>query len=381
VWKVDCQEISQITKNQMIVPNTTLKFDEVFDEDTNTETVYASLAKRVISSTISGVNGTIFTYGQTSSGKTYTMRGIVSRAIQDIFQFKASTDRRVTVHMSYVEIYNEVIRDLLNPTGTNLKIHENAERGVFIGGLKEFVVESAEQIQDLLETGEAKRHVSATQMNDKSSRSHTILRLLVESTASREIAIESKTSCNDSIDSIDDNESAGGDSSISREESTSFRGNLVGKLVACLHLVDLAGSERQTHTKAEGMRLKEGVMINKSLLTLASVINKLSTKSPHIPYRDSKLTRMLQPALGGNNRTTIIACITPASMHLEESLSTLAFASRAGNVQNRIKVNEVLDEKQVIKRLQDELSALKRKFNLSEESPPICQFYSLLCHR
>jgi centromeric protein E len=193
------------------------------------------------------------------------------------------------VRCSYIEIYNENITDLLNTKNTNLKIHTNPKGGVFVADVTMPVVGTAEVAQTLITKGSASRHVGATNMNSESSRSHSIFRML----------IESKDKKNDVV------------------------------RVAELNMVDLAGSERQSQTQATGARLKEGANINKSLLTLGNVIAKLSTgERSHVPFRDSKLTRILEPALGGNSRTAIICTITPAAMHSEETISTLKFATR-----------------------------------------------------
>ncbi|ORY05417.1 kinesin-domain-containing protein [Basidiobolus meristosporus CBS 931.73] len=276
---------------------------------------------------MNGVNGTIFAYGQTSSGKTFTMHGtkeepgIIPMAIEDIFRYILETpDREFLLRVSYLEIYNEVIKDLLNPENENLNIRQDPTRGVFVGKLTEAIVLSPEEVIQLMKKGESNRHVGETNMNERSSRSHTIFRMVIES---RERSKESK------------------------RDSQSNVGGAVK--VSSLNLVDLAGSERVGQTGAEGIRLKEGGHINKSLLALGTVIAKLAEQENdrgHIPYRDSKLTRILQPSLGGNARTAIICAITTASNFYEETTSTLKFASRAKTISNKPEVNEVLtDEK------------------------------------
>ncbi|KAI9142686.1 P-loop containing nucleoside triphosphate hydrolase protein [Paraphysoderma sedebokerense] len=253
--------------------------------------------------------GTIFAYGQTSSGKTFTMNGsnrepgVIPLAISDIFNSISQDEtHEYLLRISYCEIYNEVIRDLVNPDNFNLKIHEDVTRGVFVGNLTELVITDIDDIFTAIENGEKNRHVGETNMNERSSRSHTIL-TMVSKRPSYSGAVRSSK----------------------------------------LNLVDLAGSERVGLTGAEGIRLKEGGHINKSLLTLGTVIARLSEGGDgrHIPYRDSKLTRILQPSLGGNARTAIICTITPASNHLDDTLSTLKFASRAKTVKNKPTVFEV----------------------------------------
>ncbi|KAI8915822.1 kinesin motor domain-containing protein, partial [Gorgonomyces haynaldii] len=254
--------------------------------------------------------------GQTSSGKTHTMLGnqqepgMTLMAIKQIFEhIRECPAREYLLRVSYMEIYNEVINDLLNPQNENLKIHENPNREIFVGKLTEEIVTSADDVQRLLSFGEGNRQIGDTQMNEKSSRSHTIFRLTIES----------------------------------REKDESARTSFTGSVnVSQLNLVDLAGSERAQHTGAEGKRLKEGGHINKSLLALTTVIAKLSEgDNGHIPYRDSKLTRILQPSLGGNAQTGIVCTITPANLHIDESLSTIRFASRARNIKNKPIVNAI----------------------------------------
>lgn len=211
---------------------------------------------------------------------------------------------------SYLEIYNEVITDLLDAEKTNLKIHESLSSGIFVGGLSEEPVFDSEDALALLSKGEEHRHVGSTNINEHSSRSHTIFRMVIES----------------------------------KELSADNRDSYIGPLkISVLNFVDLAGSERISITGAEGVRLKEGGHINKSLLALTSVISKLSEGNDrsHIPYRDSKLTRILQPSLGGNAKTAIICALTPASEYIDESVSTLKFASRAKTIKNKAHINEV----------------------------------------
>ncbi|GIL68311.1 hypothetical protein Vafri_21594 [Volvox africanus] len=285
---------------------------------------------------VNGFNSTVFAYGQTSSGKTHTMRGshdspgIIPLAVSEAFSLiEANESREYLIRVSYMEIYNEDINDLLAPENVKLPIKEGPY-GPYVCGLREDIVTSPEQVLELLTTGEANRHIGSTKMNEKSSRSHTIFRMVVESRA---------------VDAESDDAGA--------------------VLVSALSLVDLAGSERVAKTGAEGIRMKEGTAINKSLLTLGNVINKLSegalATGGHIPYRDSKLTRILQPSLGGNAKTAIICAMTPAWCHREESHITLRFACRAKSVVNNAIVNEVLSDAAVLKRQAKEIEELKRQ--------------------
>lgn len=336
VWQIQDNVITQLhlsTGKPIASSATMYTFDHIYDWDSQTQHIYDDFAKEIVAKTIEGFNGTIFAYGQTSSGKTHTMHGdaenigIIPLAIADVFDtISCQQHREFLVRVSYMEIYNEVVRDLLVPQGPSLKIHEDLERGVFVGDLKEEVVLSPEDVLAYMAAGEEHRHVGATNMNERSSRSHTIFRMVIES----------------------------------RGRSTSADDTDSAVRVSTLNLVDLAGSERSSATGAEGLRLKEGAHINKSLLTLGSVIAKLSEgQHSHIPYRDSKLTRILQPALGGNSLTAMIATITPAAMHCEESHSTLKFASRAKKITNSAHVNEVLDDAALLRRYRKEISMLR----------------------
>uniref|UniRef100_A0A8B9WLG0 Centromere-associated protein E n=1 Tax=Bos mutus grunniens TaxID=30521 RepID=A0A8B9WLG0_BOSMU len=289
--------------------------DRVFHSNETTKNVYEEIAVPIIDSAIQGYNGTIFAYGQTASGKTYTMMGsqeylgVIPRAIHDIFQkIKKFPDREFLLRVSYMEIYNETITDLLCDTQKMkpLIIREDFNRNVYVADLTEEVVYTSEMALKWITKGEKNRHYGITKMNQRSSRSHTIFRMILES---RE-----------------------------KGEPSNFEGSVK---VSHLNLVDLAGSERAAQTGAEGLRLKEGCNINRSLFILGQVIKKLSDGQVggFINYRDSKLTRILQNSLGGNAKTRIICTITPVSF--DETLSTLQFASTAKYMKNTPYVNEV----------------------------------------
>eukprot|EP00960_Hanusia_phi_P053446 762078-Hanusia_phi.AAC.2 len=315
--------------------------------------VYDKCARGIIISALEGQNGTIFVYGQTSSGKTHTMQGsesqpgIVPHGISFIFnEIKhRANSQEFLVRCSYIEIYNENITDLLNPKNSNLKLHTNPKGGVYVGNVTEPVIANAQQAMELISKGAANRQVGETKMNEASSRSHSIFRMVIE--------------C--------------------RNKSDSSGAVMVGEL----NMVDLAGSERQSQTQATGARLKEGANINKSLLTLGNVIAKLSEgEQSHVPYRDSKLTRILERALGGNSRTSIICTITPAAVHSEETLSTLKFATRAKTIKNTVTVNEVLDDQALLRRYKKEIESLKKKLRYTsaggEKDMEICQMINQL---
>ncbi|KAL4580138.1 hypothetical protein LXL04_016319 [Taraxacum kok-saghyz] len=246
--------------------------------------------------------------------------GVIPLAVHDLFDMiQQEVDREFLLRMSYMEIYNEEINDLLAPEHRKLQIHESIERGIFVAGLKEEIVSSPKQVLEFMDFGEAHRHIGETNMNLHSSRSHTIFRM-----------------------------------SRDKVEYDHAESSCDAVRVSVLNLVDLAGSERAAKTGAEGVRLKEGSHINKSLMTLGTVIKKLSegaeSQGGHVPYRDSKLTRILQPALGGNANTAIICNITLAQ-----------FASRALRVTNCVHVNEILTDAALLKRQKKEIEELRAK--------------------
>jgi kinesin family member 5 len=261
-----------------------------------------------------GFNGTIFAYGQTGSGKTHTMQGlsledqqtmgIIPRMVNSVFDYISETPDHVefTVKCSMVEIYMEKIKDLFSPDKVNLKIREDRKRGVYIEDVTECYVSEEQDIFDLMQMGNSQRAISATNMNEGSSRSHMLFMLSLHQNNTREFSAKT------------------------------------GKL----YLVDLAGSEKVGKTGAEGKLLEEAKKINLSLSSLGNVINALteSKQNQHIPYRDSKLTRILQESLGGNSRTTLIITCSPSSYNDAETLSTLRFGYRAKSIKNTPKINK-----------------------------------------
>jgi centromeric protein E len=275
-------------------------------------------------------------WGTIAEGSTAHSGGIVHMAANDIFQhIQANPDRMFLVRASFLEIYNEEVRDLLSSEQKVLQIREDPRRGVFVQSQEEYVTDYASLLQVLF-TGEKSRAFAATAMNERSSRSHTIFRITIES---REKSVEGEHDDNDEDDDMDSSKPDG------------------AVRVSTLNLVDLAGSESVRHTGATGDRQKEGGMINQSLLTLSRVIVALGQPNQtHINFRDSKLTRILQPSLSGNARMAVICCATPSELYLEETRSTLQFASRAKLVKTNAQVNEVLDDRSMIRRLQKELA-------------------------
>ncbi|XP_062176718.1 kinesin-like protein KIN-7D, mitochondrial isoform X2 [Alnus glutinosa] len=312
-------------------PATAYAFDRVFGPHTASEEVYEVAANPVVKAAMEGVNGTVFAYGVTSSGKTHTMHGdhhapgVIPLAIKDVFSIIQDTPgREFLLRVSYLEIYNEVINDLLDPTGQNLRVREDAQ-GTYVEGIKEEVVLSPGHALSFIAAGEEHRHVGSNNFNLFSSRSHTIFTLMIESSAH-----------GDEYD---------------------------GVIFSQLNLIDLAGSE-SSKTETTGLRRKEGSYINKSLLTLGTVIGKLSEgKASHVPYRDSKLTRLLQSSLSGHGHVSLICTVTPASSNMEETHNTLKFASRAKRVEIYASRNRIIDEKSLIKKYQREISSLKQELD------------------
>ncbi|KAM7105070.1 kinesin heavy chain isoform 1-T4 [Molossus nigricans] len=286
-------------------------FDRVLPPSTTQEQVYSACAKQIVKDVLEGYNGTIFAYGQTSSGKTHTMEGklhdpqlmgIIPRIAHDIFDHIYSMDENLEFHIkvSYFEIYLDKIRDLLDVSKTNLAVHEDKNRVPYVKGCTERFVSSPEEVMDVIDEGKANRHVAVTNMNEHSSRSHSIFLINI------------------------------------KQENVETEKKLSGKL----YLVDLAGSEKVSKTGAEGAVLDEAKNINKSLSALGNVISALAegTKT-HVPYRDSKMTRILQDSLGGNCRTTIVICCSPSVFNEAETKSTLMFGQRAKTIKNTVSVN------------------------------------------
>uniref|UniRef100_A0A6M2E8M0 Kinesin motor domain-containing protein n=1 Tax=Populus davidiana TaxID=266767 RepID=A0A6M2E8M0_9ROSI len=314
-------------------PSIAYGFDKVFGPATTTRHVYDIAAEHVVGGAMKGINGTVFAYGVTSSGKTHTMHGeqkspgIIPLAVKDVFGIIQETPgREFLLRVSYLEIYNEVINDLLNPMGQNLRIREDAQ-GTYVEGIKVEVVLSPAHALSLIASGEEHRHVGSNNFNLLSSRSHTIFTLTIESSPCGEYQGE--------------------------EDVT----------LSQLNLIDLAGSE-SSKTETTGLRRKEGSYINKSLLTLGTVISKLTDeKATHIPYRDSKLTRLLQSSLSGHGRVSLICTVTPASSNSEETHNTLKFAHRSKQVEIKASQNKIMDEKSLIKKYQKEISCLKQELH------------------
>ncbi|XP_071121574.1 kinesin-like protein KIF21A isoform X5 [Mytilus edulis] len=365
--KIDmCQICSTVLPedNQVLLgKDKAFTFDYVYDLPTKQDAIYNSCVRNLIDGCFEGYNATVFAYGQTGSGKTYTMGtgfdvnhieeeiGIVPRAVDHLFKGIAERqteaiennqpppDFKITAQ--FIELYNEEILDLLDTTRdpdsrgrkSHIKIHEDAAGGIYMVGVTTQSVGSLNDTMQLLQNGALSRATASTNMNVQSSRSHAIFTLHVKQ--HRMVPNEPE---ND-----DDND---------EKESDSTQGevNEFETLTAKFHFVDLAGSERLKRTGATGDRAKEGISINCGLLALGNVISALgdmSKKSTHVPYRDSKLTRLLQDSLGGNSRTLMIACISPSDRDFIETLNTLKYANRARNIKNKVIANQDKASKQL----------------------------------
>ena len=292
--------------------NFTFHFDHIFNVDSTQKEIYEYCAKDLVDSVLSGYNGTIFAYGQTASGKTYTMEGIIDdpekegiipRMIKQVFKsiMLSNGDIEYMVKISIIEIYMEKIRDLLDLSKVNLNVRENKDKEIYIEDLSEHYVSTEEDVMELIRIGSENRTTNRTNMNEISSRSHSLVVMTIHQKNIK--TLEAKS----------------------------------GKL----YLVDLAGSEKISKTGSTGITLEEAKIINKSLSTLGMVINALTDgKSTHIPYRESKLTRVLQESLGGNSKTCLIITCSPSQYNESETLSTLRFGTRAKKMKNKPKINK-----------------------------------------
>ncbi|KAF7656442.1 hypothetical protein LDENG_00041100 [Lucifuga dentata] len=328
--------------------------DFLFEESCCQEEVYSASVQPLIEAFFQGFNATVFAYGQTGSGKTHTIgeanissfrdeeQGIIPRAVADVFKLLDENDLTdFSVRVSYLEVYKEEFKDLLEVETASKDIRIREDKGnIVLCGVKECEVEGLDEVLSLLESGNTARHTGATQMNPNSSRSHTIFTVHME-------------------------QRRGG----SRLYSTAA---CAGQqmLSSKFHFVDLAGSERILRTGNTGERLKESIQINSGLLALGNVIGALGDpkrKGSHIPYRDSKITRILKDSLGGNSKTLMIACISPSSSDFDESLNTLNYASRARNIQNRATINWKREPDRV-EGLEQQIKALRRALEIRQRS-------------
>ncbi|EDV29388.1 uncharacterized protein TRIADDRAFT_18179 [Trichoplax adhaerens] len=296
-----------------------MMFDRVFDENATQMEVHESSTKLILDAVLDGYNCSIFAYGATGAGKTFTMLGdanspgIIFLCMMELYQRieELKKDKAFEVAVSYIEVYNESIQDLLVPSSKHLAVREDPQKGVVVSGLSLHQPKSAEELMKMLEFGNSNRTQHPTDANATSSRSHAVFQVYVKQS----------------------------------DRTTGMSSNFKR---AKLSLIDLAGSERATVTSNKGARMREGANINKSLLALGNCINALaeicsnnSSKSRHIPYRDSKLTRLLKDSLGGNCQTVMIAAVSPSSMSYEDTYNTLKYADRAKSIKSKLKANVV----------------------------------------
>ncbi|XP_070475492.1 kinesin-like protein KIF21A isoform X19 [Equus przewalskii] len=362
-------------------------FDYVFDIDSQQEQIYAQCIEKLIEGCFEGYNATVFAYGQTGAGKTYTMgtgfdvniieeeQGIISRAVKHLF--KNIEEKKHTavknglpppdfkVNAQFLELYNEEVLDLFDTTRdidaknkkSNIRIHEDSTGGIYTVGVTTRTVNTESEMMQCLKLGALSRTTASTQMNVQSSRSHAIFTIHV---------CQTRMCPQIDAENVTDNKVISESSQMNEFET----------LTAKFHFVDLAGSERLKRTGATGERAKEGISINCGLLALGNVISALGDKSKratHVPYRDSKLTRLLQDSLGGNSQTIMIACVSPSDRDFMETLNTLKYANRARNIKNKVMVNQDRASQQInalrgeITRLQMELMEYKTGKRIIDE--------------
>ena len=309
----------------------TYTFDRVFGQYAHQSEVFDSTVAPIVNEVLQGFNCTVFAYGQTGTGKTHTMEGdfkdpeqagIIPRSVTAIFDHLQNSEAEYSVRVSYMEVYNEELQDLLSPSEKKLRLCDDARNGVTCQNLEEILVNNTDHIFGILETAVKNRHVAETKCNERSSRSHSIFTL--------KIHIKETTPDGEDLMKI-------------------------GKL----NLVDLAGSECVGRSGATGVRGREASNINRSLLTLGRVITALVEHGQHIPYRDSKLTRLLQESLGGKAKTCVIATLTPSADSLEETLSTLDYMHNAKKIKNRPQANQRMSKKTLINEYSKDIERMK----------------------
>ena len=354
--KIVRNEENTVTLTQILVheqrgnlfKDSSFNFDKVFTERSENSKIYRDYIKPLIEDIASGLNGTCFAYGMTGAGKTHTMlgtsgsqeRGLVYLAVDDCINSMLSKHCDFQLRLSYLEIYNEHVRDLLG-SGENLMVVDDPLRGVLIPGLKEFEISSSSEAKEIIDAGNFMRVMASTAANQYSTRSHAVLQLSLEQTVKQ-------------------------------------KGSTTSLITSKMCMIDLAGSERAAVSENRGQRMVEGANINRSLLALGNCINILSDankRGKFVPYRDSKLTRILKESLGGNTQTIMIACVSPASTALEETLNTLKYAERARNIKNKVERNakeveaNVGEFRDIISSLKQEVEFLKTQLNKPDELP------------
>uniref|UniRef100_A0A7S3PVM7 Kinesin motor domain-containing protein n=1 Tax=Chaetoceros debilis TaxID=122233 RepID=A0A7S3PVM7_9STRA len=381
-WKIvpKHNSVVQVTPDGKAIPNsntskggrTIFTFDRVFGEETKTREVYEFAAGHLIKGVVDGLNASIFAYGQTSSGKTHTMQGaksiksgmmklenagIIHHAATDLFhemeRASLKENRKYSLLVSVIEVYNEQLRDLLSKEKNNkLRIRENRERGVYVDAVR-YNASTLPKLLNALSAGERNRVVAKTTLNKRSSRSHIIFSVHVESV--------------DKIEGV-------GAGAAKNKSNKQGRPSTAGMRFANLNLIDLAGSESVRHRSSHSTenRRKEGGSINKSLLTLSLVIQALGApakRQAHVNFRDSKLTRFLQPSLSGNSRLAFICCATSSASFTEETKSTFQFASRIKNVKTQSKINLVdEDDGSTLRRVNAEMKVMRATLVTTSEN-------------
>ncbi|XP_058486835.1 kinesin-like protein KIF21B isoform X2 [Solea solea] len=381
-----CHVCTMVTRGEpqvLLGKDKAFTYDYVFDLDSEQNNIYQACVYKLIEGCFEGYNATVFAYGQTGSGKTYTMgtgfdmslsqleQGIIPRAVHQLFEgiqnrrLQAQEDGtqapEFKVSAQFLELYNEEVLDLFDGTRdpesrnrkSNIKIHEDANGSIYTTGVTSRLVQSEEELLQCLKLGALSRTTASTQMNAQSSRSHAIFTIYLCQMRVCQQPLMNGGGENGEVNGVESNP-------IAQPEYET--------LMAKFHFVDLAGSERLKRTGATGERAREGISINCGLLALGNVISALgdqSKKSGHVPYRDSKLTRLLQDSLGGNSRTVMIACVSPSDRDFMETLNTLKYANRARNIKNKVVVNQDKTSQQIntlraeIARLQLELMEYK----------------------
>ncbi|KAL5710014.1 hypothetical protein ACHQM5_020629 [Ranunculus cassubicifolius] len=347
----DCIELQPEVKRLKLIKNNwtsdSYKFDEVFTESASQKRVYEVVAKPVVESVLNGYNGTVMAYGQTGTGKTYTLGrlgkedpsecGIMVRAMKDIF----ATPGSFTVEVSYLQLYLESVQDLLLPEKNNIPIGEDPKTGeVSLPGAEVIKVRDLDHFLQLLQIGEANRHAANTKLNTESSRSHAILMVYIQQSSQGKVE--------------------NSDSSLVTAPKTDFSVTNDAPIVirSKLLIVDLAGSERINKSGSEGHMLEEAKFINLSLTSLGKCINALAENSPHIPTRDSKLTRLLRDSFGGSARTSLVITIGPSSRYHAETASTIMFGQRAMKIVNMVKIKEEYDYESLCRKLENQVDYL-----------------------
>ena len=327
----------------------TFVFESVFDQTSSQQEIYSKVGEPVVSSILQGYNGTIFAYGQTGTGKTFTMigqggesKGVIPRSISQIFAYiQSSTTHSFQVKVGFMQLYMEMLQDLLRPDETKtIRIREDPEEGVYLTGVHWANVSSVKACMELLALGDRNRSTAFTSMNAHSSRSHAVYMVKIEKRMKY------------TPEQLEELEKKGDLPDQSMTKST-------------LYLVDLAGSERVSKSRASGSRLDEARNINLALLALGNCIQALSDKkAKYVPFRDSKLTRILEDSLGGNSKTSLIVTIGPSAGHVQESLSALQFGLRAMKIENRPELNIKVDYRALCAQLQAELDKINDGSNM-----------------